>query len=88
LPQKEMKDGFLKFAAHDVAINSRISDIVTAVERREERIVILESTMTELDKIFTAWKPEVESSLSSVRLQLSKLNDYLERDNKPMDTSS
>jgi hypothetical protein len=86
--QKEMKDGFTEITAHEVAVNTRISELATAVEQREERVALLESTATEIDKMLTVWKPEVESSLSSIRLQLSKLNDYLERDNKPTDTSS
>jgi hypothetical protein len=86
--RKEMKDGFTEITAHEVAVNTRISELATAAEQREERVALLESTATEIDKMLTTWKPEVESSLSSIRLQLSKLNDYLERDNKPTDTSS
>jgi hypothetical protein len=86
--RKEMKDGFTKIAVHEVTVNTRISKLATVVEQREERVAVLESVVTEFDKTLMTWKPEVESSLSSVRLQLSKLNDYLECDTKPADTSS
>jgi hypothetical protein len=86
--RKEMKDGFTKIAVHEVTVNTRISKLATVVEQREERVAVLESVVTEFDKTLMTWKLEVESSLSSVRLQLSKLNDYLECDTKPADTSS
>jgi hypothetical protein len=70
-----MKDGFSEIAAHEVAVNTRISNLTTVAKRCEERAAMLESSVTEFDKALSAWKLEVESSLSSVRLQLSKLND-------------
>jgi hypothetical protein len=44
--------------------------------------VTLESAATEFDKSFDVWKPEVDSSLSSVKLKLSKLNSFFDRDAK------
>jgi hypothetical protein len=70
-----MKDGFSEIAAHEVAVNTRIPNLTTVAKRCEERAAMLESSATEFDKTLSAWKLEVESSLSSVRLQFSKLND-------------
>jgi hypothetical protein len=86
--RNEMKDGFAEITVREVTVNTRISELATAAERREDHVIVLESTATDFDKTLMAWKLEVESSLSSVRLQLSKLNDYLERNTKPADTSS
>jgi hypothetical protein len=44
--------------------------------------VTLESVATEFDKSFGAWKPEVDSSLSSVKLELSKLNSFFDHNAK------
>jgi hypothetical protein len=41
---------------------------------------VLEQMVTSFDKAFSEWKPKVESSISAVRLELSNLNDYFNRD--------
>jgi hypothetical protein len=38
--------------------------------------------VTSFDNAFFKWKPEVESSISVVKLELSKLNGYFNRDAK------
>jgi hypothetical protein len=42
----------------------------------------LESAVTSFDKLFGAWKPEVDTSLSSIKCELTKLNAYFDRDAK------
>jgi hypothetical protein len=65
---KEMKDGFTKITTNEIATHSRISEIATTAEQREEHVATLEATTAEKDKSFTAWRQEAKSSLSSVRL--------------------
>jgi hypothetical protein len=48
----------------------------------EERVARLESVVTSFDKLFGAWKPEVDTSLSSIKCELAKLNAYFDRDAK------
>jgi hypothetical protein len=40
------------------------------------------------DKIITAWKPEVDSSQSTIKLELSKFNTFFVHEGKTLDTSS
>jgi hypothetical protein len=64
--QKEMKDGFSKIARTWGCRQQ--PDLATVAEQHKERVVVLESVATEFDKTLLAWKLEVKSSLSSVRL--------------------
>jgi hypothetical protein len=48
-------------------------------QQRDERVVTLEATMAALDQSFAVWKPEVESSFSSVKLELVKINSFFDR---------
>jgi hypothetical protein len=43
-------------------------------------ITNLEETATTLDKSFTEWRPEVDSSITSIKLELTKLNNFFDRD--------
>jgi hypothetical protein len=73
--RRDMKDGFVEIASNEVITNTCIMEITAAMERREECITALGATSVKRDMSLSAWKPEVESSLSSVQLQLSKLVD-------------
>jgi hypothetical protein len=42
----------------------------------------IESAVMAFDKWFAAWKPEVDKLLTSVKLKLSKLNSFFDRDAK------
>jgi hypothetical protein len=48
---------------------------------------VLESAAADTDKVLTTWKPEVEASLSTIKLELSKFNSFT-REGKTLDTSS
>jgi hypothetical protein len=74
---KEIAKGF---ADHDTILNQRFADLSVAEENRNVRIQALEEAATEFDRSFTAWKPEIESSVSDIRLEISKLNKFFERD--------
>jgi hypothetical protein len=51
-------------------------------------MVLLEDAVVNFDKSFTTWKPEVEASLSTVKLELSKFNSFFTHEGKMLDTSS
>jgi hypothetical protein len=42
----------------------------------------LESAATSFDKAFSEWKPEVEDSISAVKLVMAKLNAYFDQSAK------
>jgi hypothetical protein len=60
--------------------NSCLDKMGAADQQRDVRVETLESTAQSLDKTLTTWKPKVESSLSAVKLELSKLNTFFDRD--------
>jgi hypothetical protein len=67
---------------HEAAINKRFAELELAELHHDEQVDTLEKMTTVLDSSFTAWKPEVESSFSSVKLELIKLNSFFDRDAK------
>jgi hypothetical protein len=81
----EIKEGF---AIHEAAFTKRLEEVVVADKVRDSRVAVLEQTATSFDKSFSEWKPEVESSISAVRLELSKLNSYFSRDAKSASSQS
>jgi hypothetical protein len=74
--RSEMWEGFV---AQDATCDAELAH---SEQQREVRVTGLESTATEFDKSFSAWKPEVDSSLSSVKCELTKLSAYFDRDTK------
>jgi hypothetical protein len=74
---EEFREGF---TVHEVIINSRLDDFSVADKRREEHVATLEEAAAAFDKLFGSWKPEVEASLTTVKLELSKLNSFFARD--------
>jgi hypothetical protein len=50
----------------DSMISGRLSELTTMEKQRDERVTVLKSALTKFGKSFSTWKPEVESSLSSV----------------------
>jgi hypothetical protein len=44
---------------------------------RDERVAGLEVATAVFDKSFSEWKPAVEYSLSSIKLELTKLNSFV-----------
>jgi hypothetical protein len=68
------------FTTHESTINLRFTEMEASSQRREEHATSLESSTVEIDKSLAVWKPEVESSLTAVRLKLTKLNSFFNRD--------
>jgi hypothetical protein len=71
-------------ATHETNTNTRFFELVLTDQHHDERLSTLEAAATS----FGDWKPEVESSLTLVRLELLKLNTFLDRDAKATCTPS
>jgi hypothetical protein len=52
-----------------------------------ECVAALETAVASFDNSFATWKPEVDASLNSAKLELYKLNTYFDRDAKGANTS-
>jgi hypothetical protein len=83
--RKELKDNFI---TQEASISTRITELTTATQQHEERVAGLESAAADADKVFATCKLEVDSSLSTIKLELSKFNTFFVREGKTMDTSS
>jgi hypothetical protein len=81
--REEIRGGF---TMHESTVNNRFSEFALMDQQREVRVVALESAVAEFDKSFIAWKPEVDSSLTSVKLELSKMNSFFDSDAKATST--
>jgi hypothetical protein len=73
----EIKDGF---TMHEVAFTKRFDEVVAAEQIRDARITNLKDTAAALDKSFVEWRSEVDSSITFVKLELSKMNSFFDRD--------
>jgi hypothetical protein len=83
--QVEMKDNFV---TPEVSLNTRISELATTTQKQEEWVTGLETATANADKVLTSWKSEVDSSLSTIKLELTKFNTFFTRKGKTLDTSS
>jgi hypothetical protein len=61
----------------------RRNDIAVAQQERDVQVASLQ----EVAESFTTWKPEVESSLTSVKLEPAKLNTFFNQDAKATNTT-
>jgi hypothetical protein len=68
------------FVAHVGSVDKRFSDLAADEVQRDTRVAAVETVAASIDSSFTVWKPQVEESLHSVRLELSKLNSFFNRD--------
>jgi hypothetical protein len=82
---EEICDGFM---THESIVNNRLFEFEQADRRRDEWVASLESTAATFDKSFREWKPKVDSSLTSVKLELSKLNSFFDHDAEATSTQS
>jgi hypothetical protein len=69
----KMKEGFV---VHEAMFTARDAEPALTEQQCKKRIAILESMAVE----FSAWRSEVESLISSVELELSKLISFFDRD--------
>jgi hypothetical protein len=70
LVREEIKEGF---ASHDSAVNEKFADLEEAERVHDVHVGGLEFVAA---AAFTEWKPEVDASITSVKLELSKLNSF------------
>jgi hypothetical protein len=74
----EMKECFSK-RLNVVTVNGKI---------RDAHVTNLEEVAAAFDKSFTDWWPGVDSSITAIKLELSKLNSYFNRDTMASSSSS
>jgi hypothetical protein len=67
---------------HNATINMHFSEFESAEHQREQRVAALESVASSFNKCLSTWKPEVDASLTFVKLELSKLNSFFDREAK------
>jgi hypothetical protein len=75
----EIKEGF---DAQEASFTKRLDEASTAYQLHDTRVTNLEDTVVTFDKSFSEWRPEVDSSISVVKIELSKLNTYFVREAK------
>jgi hypothetical protein len=75
----EIKEGF---DAQEASFTKRLDEALTAYQLHDTRVANLEDTVVTFDKSFSEWRLEVDSSISVVKLELSKLNTYFVREAK------
>jgi hypothetical protein len=71
-----------RFTVHFDFVNQRFTRIVVEEKARDECVAALEMAAAAFDNSFATWKPEVEASLGSIKLELAKLNTNFDRDAK------
>jgi hypothetical protein len=75
----EIKEGF---ASHEVTFTKRLDEVAAAEHIRDARCANLEEATASSDKALVTWRPEVDASITSVKLKLSKLNTFFSREAK------
>jgi hypothetical protein len=73
----DIKEGFM---IHEAAFTKRLVKVTIAECLCDACHVNLEEVATSIDKALTEWRPEVDASISSVKLKLSKLNSFFARE--------
>jgi hypothetical protein len=69
---KSSHDGIMaRFDTHTCTVNRRISEITTEELKRDDRVMALEATVANFNASFAEWKPQVEDSIHSVKLEQS-----------------
>jgi hypothetical protein len=75
------------FTPHMGFVDKRFTDMAFDEAQRDTWVAAMETAAASLDSSFTSWKPQVEESLHSVRLELSKLNSFFNREAKESSTT-
>jgi hypothetical protein len=61
---------------HEATFTKRLDEVAVAKHIRDARLTNLEEASASSDKALTAWRLEVDASIASVKLELSKLNTF------------
>jgi hypothetical protein len=76
---EEIKYGL---AAHTDLVNKHFTELEIVEQMRDDHVATLESIASAPNKLLSDWKSNVESSISTVKLELAKLNTYFNCDAK------
>jgi hypothetical protein len=71
--RSEIKEDFVN---HEATFTKRLDEVAAAKHIRDARLTNLEEASASSDKALTAWRLEVDASIASVKLELSKLNTF------------
>jgi hypothetical protein len=82
--QEEIKEGFIN---HTVAINKWFTEFQEEEQKRDECVAALETAAAAFHNTSSTWKPEVESSINSVCLELAKLNTFFDHEVKELNAN-
>jgi hypothetical protein len=69
----EIKEGF---TFHEGTFTKCLDKMATTEHLRDAHLVHLEEAITSSDKALAEWRPGVDASIASVKLELSKLNNF------------
>jgi hypothetical protein len=75
------------FDSYTSIIDTHISEFAAMEQKHDNRVAALQSTTMTFNSSLNEWKPQVDDSIHSVKLELSKLNTYFNRDAKESSTS-
>jgi hypothetical protein len=75
----EMKECF---ASQEASFSKRLDVVAANMQIHDARVTNLEETAAAFDKTFTEWRLVVDSSITAVKLELSMLNSFFDRDVK------
>jgi hypothetical protein len=76
---EEIKDGF---TVHTDLVNKHFTERDIIDQARDDHVAALEITAAVMSKSFSEWRPGVDASISSIKLELAKLNIYFNRNAK------
>jgi hypothetical protein len=75
----EIKEGF---TVHEASFTKRLDEVAVAEHLRNARLANLEEAAASSDKALAEWRSEVDASIASVKLELSKLNNLFTHEAK------
>jgi hypothetical protein len=75
----EIKEGFV---THETAFTKLMEEVTITERLRGACLVNLKEATASSDKALAAWRPEVDASITSVKLEFSKLNTFFAREAK------
>lgn len=83
---KQVRDEIAKgFAANNGIWNARFSELSSTTE---QYVTMLQMVAAVFDKHFAEWKPEIESSVASAKLEIAKVNKFFNREARDRRTSA
>jgi hypothetical protein len=75
----EMKEGFV---SQEAAFTKCINEVTAEDHIQDARVTNLEESVAVLDKTFAKWRPVVDSSITTIKLELLKLNSFFNPDTR------